>query len=115
MTELLRGNGLPLGGYANRYPPEQRSILRLLRDQAHARPDKVWTAFGERSLTFAQAHDQVWRAASAVERDLGRGAHVGLFLRNQAEYIPGLYGPMAADGVAVPLNAEARGPLLQYV
>src|SRR3954470_10818274 len=114
--ELLHGGGFPLGPYATRYAPRERSILRLLADQAARIPDKPWVVFdGDRSLTFAEAHDEVWRAADAVERDLGRGAHVGLFLRNQPEFIPGLYGPMAAGGVTVPLNAEARGPLLHYV
>ena len=48
-------------------------------------------------------------------RDLGEPGHIGLFLRNQREFYPAFLGPMAAGGATVPLNADSRGPLLEYV
>ena len=46
---------------------------------------------------------------------MGWGVHVGLFLRNQVEFMPAFLGAMANHGVTIPFNADARGPLLEYV
>ena len=119
MTErvgLLRGAGYDLGPYATRYPRGERTMVRLLADQASERGDDVWVVFdGAESLTFAQAHELACRVANGVIATVGRGAHVGILLRNQLEFLPVFYGAMAAGGAVVPLNADARGPLLEYV
>jgi carnitine-CoA ligase len=119
MTErvgLLRGAGYDLGPYATRYPRGQRTMVRLLADQARERGDATWMVFdGAESLTFAEAHRRACRVAHGVIDTVGRGAHVGILMRNQREFLPVFYGAMAAGGAAVPLNADARGPLLEYV
>jgi len=113
---LLRGKGYDLGPYALRYSRDERTMLRVLADQARARGDKTWLVFdGKESLTFAEAQRLTNRVAHALLDTVGRGAHVALFLRNQVEFLPAFYGAMAAGGVAVPLNAEGRGPLLEYL
>jgi len=113
---LLRGQGYELGAYATRYPAQERSMVRLLADQAHALGDATWLVFdGTDELTFADAHALTNRIANALIAAVGPGAHVALLLRNQREFMPVFYGAMAAGGVAVPLNADARGPLLEYV
>ena len=43
------------------------------------------------------------------------GAHVGLLMRNQPEFLVAFYGALVRGGIAVPLNAESRGPLLHAV
>ncbi len=119
MTErigLLRGAGYDLGPFATRYPPAQRSMVRLLADQARELGDATWLVFdGADELSFGDADALTNRVAHAVIATAGRGAHVALFLRNQREFMPVFYGAMAAGGAAVPLNADARGPLLEYV
>jgi carnitine-CoA ligase len=119
MTErigLLRGKGFDLGAYATRYPADERSMVRLLADQAAERGDATWLVFdGGDELSFADAHRLANRVAHAIIATAGAGAHVALFLRNQREFMPAFYGAMAAGGAAVPLNADARGPLLEYV
>jgi crotonobetaine/carnitine-CoA ligase len=91
-------------------------MLHVLRAQARERPDKPWLVFEDTEpLTFAAAQKLVNRVAHAVEADVGRGIHVGLFLRNQVEFFPTFYGAQTAGGVAVPLNADARGVLLERV
>jgi carnitine-CoA ligase len=113
---LLRGKGYDLGRHARAYPRPERSLVRVLADRAVDRADHTWLAFdGGRSLTFARAHALANRVGHAVAASVGRGAHVALFLRNQVEFMPSFLGPMAAGGVTVPLNADARGPLLEYV
>ena len=91
-------------------------MLHVLRAQASERPDKPWLVFEDTEpLTFGAAQRIVNRVADAVATDIGRGAHVGLFMRNQVEFFPAFYGAKTAGGVAVPLNADARGVLLERV
>jgi carnitine-CoA ligase len=116
MGELLRGKGPDLGRFGARFDQPERTMLHVLRAQATERPDKPWLVFEDTEpLTFGSAQRLVNRVAHAVEADIGRGAHVGLFLRNQVEFFPAFYGAQTAGGVAVPLNADARGVLLERV
>lgn len=114
---LLRGRGLSPGPYTTRRPPEERTMLRVLAERAADRPEKPWLVFdGVDVLTFGEAWRQVCRFGHALDRaGLGAGAHVGLLLRNQPEFMPAFYGAQVRGGRAVPLNAELRGPLLQQV
>src|SRR4051795_9079200 len=116
MGELLRGKGPDLGRFGARFDQPERTMLHVLRAQARERPDKPWLIFEDTEpLTFAAAQTLVNRVADAVTTDIGRGAHVGLFMRNQVELFPAFYGAQTAGGVAVPLNADARGVLLERV
>ena len=113
---LLRGTGFDMGTHALRYPTEERTMLRVLRDRAAERGAKDWIVFDSTDrITYAQGWSLACQAANAIERTSGEGAHVGIFMLNQPEFIPVLYGAMANHGKAVPLNAQARGPLLHYV
>src|SRR4051794_14743710 len=116
MGELLRGKGPDLGRFGARFDQPERTMLHVLRAQARERPDKPWLIFEDTEpLTFGAAQRIVNRVADAVATDIGRGAHVGLFMRNQVEFFPAFYGAQTAGGVAVPLNADARGVLLERV
>lgn len=116
-AELLRGRGPELGPYGSRFPLPERTMLHVLRARAEEHPERTWLVFdGEHgadvALTFGEAQDRVHQVAHALDEAVG-AANVGLFLRNQVEFFPALYGAMAAGGVAVPLNADARGILLE--
>jgi crotonobetaine/carnitine-CoA ligase len=115
MIELHTGKGPGAGPFTSRFGVEQRTMLHVLQHQVQERPDKPWLHFVNGSLTFKQAQQQAHRFAHALIGDLGGPCHVGLLLRNQVEFFPALYGAQAAGGVAVPLNADARGVLLQRV
>ena len=115
MIELHKGKGAKAGPFTSRFPIDQRTMLHVLQHQVEANPDKPWLHFVNGSLTFKQAQQQAHRFAHALLQDLGGPCHVGLLLRNQVEFFPALYGAQAARGVAVPLNADARGVLLQRV
>jgi crotonobetaine/carnitine-CoA ligase len=113
---LLRGTGFPLGKHALAYPTEERVMLRVLRDRAAERGAKDWLIFDSTDhLTYAEGWSLTCRVANAIEATSGEGAHVGIFMLNRREYVPVLYGAMANHGKAVPLNAQARGPLLHRV
>ena len=114
--ELLRGKGPDLGAYATRFPVEDRTLLHLLEAQAAERGDRTWLIFdGADRLTFGEAHARVNQFGQALLRELGEPCAVALFLRNQVEFYPAFLGAMAAGGVTIPLNADSRGPLLEYV
>src|SRR6516225_8320025 len=114
---LLRGEGLDLGPYTLRYPERERTMLRVISDRAASHAQKDWMVFdGTDRLTFADGWRGICRVGHALDRDgLSPGAHTGLLLRNQLEFLPAFYGTQVRGGVSVPLNADSRGPLLQAV
>ncbi len=117
MPELLRGKGAELGAYGTRFPIEQRTMLHVLDAQARERPDATWIVVdGAQRLTFGEAQARgAPGGATRSPRTSAGPANVGLFMRNQIEFMPSFYGVLAAGGVAVPLNADSRGLLLQRV
>lgn len=116
MGKLLSGKGPDLGRFGARFPQGERTMLHVLRMQAAERPDATWLVFADAPpLTFGEAQRRVNLVADAIGRDVGAGRHVGLFMRNQDEFFPVFYGAMTAGGVAVPLNADSRGILLERV
>src|SRR5438067_1102484 len=120
MAQLLQGQGQELGEYATRYPIAKRPMLHVLRDQAAAQPDKPWLVFdgpdgSPLRLAYGEAQARVNQVAHALIEAFGAPVHVGLFLRNQIEFFPALYGAMASRGVGVALNADSKGVLLQRV
>jgi acyl-CoA synthetase (AMP-forming)/AMP-acid ligase II len=120
MSRLLRGKGPDLGPVAGRFPQSERTMSHVLARRASERPDRTRLAFdgddgAPAELTYGAAQAQVNQLGHALLRDLGGPAKVGLFMRNQVEFFPALYGSMAARGVAVPVNADSRRLLLQRV
>ena len=116
MAELLRGKGAQLGAYATRFPVGERTMLHVLAAQAEERGDDTWLVFdGLERLSFGEAQVLAHRFGNALLEELGGPCHVGLYMRNQVEFFPAFYGALAAGGVAVPLNADARGALLERV
>ena len=108
MPELLRGKGAELGARTG-FPIEQRTMLHVLDAQARERPDATWIVVdGSRRLTLAVprprrtgSRTRCWRTSAP--------SNVALFMRNQIEFMPSLYGVQSAGGVAVPLNADCAG------
>lgn len=119
MSELLRGRGAPLGPRATRFPLPERTMLHVLRARAEEHPERTWLVFtgedgADVELTFGAAQERVHQVAHALNDELG-AVNVGLLMRNQVEFFPSLYGTAACGGVPVPLNADARGVLLERV
>ena len=113
---MLRGQGPGLGELATRFPQPERTLLHVLHAQAESRGNRVWLKFdGRRGLSFAEVLAAVNQVGSALTASVGQGAHVALLLRNQEEFFPAFLGAMAARSVAIPLNADSRGKLLENV
>lgn len=114
--ELLTGRGLPLGPLVRRFPPEERTLLHVLRHQSRVNAGKTWiTVDGAGGVTFADVDQRARDLAAALDHAGFAGAHVALFLRNHVRFMEIFYGAMYHHGVAVPLNPELRGSLLRAV
>jgi len=111
---LFRGTGHDFGPLYLSRPVGERTLLHVLRDRVADRPDHDWLVFdSEHRTTFREAWELSARVADAIGRLEGGPVHVGMLLRNQPEFMPTMLGAMLSGGVAVPLNADARGPLLE--
>jgi carnitine-CoA ligase len=110
---LIRGTGADLGPLARRLPEEQRTLLDVLDLQVASDPDRDWLVFdGRDRLSFAAAQAAAFSFAGRLDRE-APASTVALLLRNQIEFMPAFLGAQAHGGVAVPLNPELRGPLLE--
>lgn len=115
-AELIRGSGAGLGKFITKFPFEERTLLHVLAAQVEVRPDKDWLVFDSvEHLTFREAQSLSYRFAEAVKNQIGSAPRVALYLRNQLEFMPSFLGAQAAGGVAIPLNAELKGPLLEVM
>ena len=73
-------------------------------------PERIAIVSGDRRLTYATFDERATRFANALAAaDVGIGAHVGLYLHNQAEHLEAMIGCYKRR--AVPINVNYRyGP-----
>jgi crotonobetaine/carnitine-CoA ligase len=87
----------------SRYRVEERSLSRLLVDQARAFPQRPWVTFDSRDvLTYGDALDASLRVAARLAAEPAREhgkPRVGLMLRNCREFLAALHGTLLAGGV----------------
>lgn len=113
-TRLLHGTGPGLGPTAESFRPSDRTLLHVLARRAQDQPERDWLVFdGADRLTFGDAWDTSRRVAGAIAATQLDSPTVGLFLRNQLEFVPALFGAQLAGGLPAPLNPELRGQLLE--
>ena len=78
------------------------AVPDLLRRSAARTPKACALEFLGRRWTYAEAWDQVQRAAAGFAAlGIGKGAHVGLFLPNCPHYVFAYYGVMLAGATVV--------------
>lgn len=72
-------------------------------------PERLALVDGERRWTYGELSTSVGRVASLLQREkLLPGERVALALENSMEYVAAYYGILAAGGVVVALNIEAK-------
>lgn len=86
-----------------------QTLADHLEAHAHAAPGRVALVDGGRRVTYAQ----LWRAclgfaANLRARGLQAGDRVAIVLPNRIEAVVAVYGTWLANGIAVPLNVQAR-------
>ena len=84
-----------------------------------ARKDLKKTAiyWGDREYPFGELLEQTVRVALELQRDYAvkPGDRVGLWLKNCPEFVPALFGILAADAVVVPINNFLKPAEVNYI
>lgn len=109
MNGLLRGQRRVSGPCLARYALEDRSLSRLLADQAARHGTKPWVIFDSRDvLTYADALLGARRAADRIATGPSRGTRpvVALLMKNAPEYLIALHGALLAGGTVALLDPD---------
>ncbi|MFC0215901.1 non-ribosomal peptide synthase/polyketide synthase [Paenibacillus chartarius] len=87
--------------------PQDKTVHRLIEEQAERTPDAIAVAFGDASLTYAELNGQANRLARKL-RAYGVGADrlVGLMLPRSERMLVALLAVLKAGGAYVPIDPE---------
>jgi len=86
----------------------KRTISALFRQAVDDTPERVWLLVGERTYSYAQAMDQIERAASALRAAaVGPGDRVLVTARNTDQYLLTWFALMEVGAVQVPVNPKS--------
>jgi len=107
MQGLRRGLRSSAGPHLKRYPERERSLSRLLADQARTFPERDWVIFDSRErLTFGAAYEASLRVAGRMVEQLRARPRVGLLLGNRPEFLIALHGTLLAEGMAFLIDPD---------
>ena len=85
------------------------TLVHLLARSVESRPDAIAIVAGERRVSYAELWDAVSRGVEFLrDRTIVPGDRVALLMRNSPDYAACYYAVLAAGGVVVPLNLEAK-------
>ena len=90
MIELHKGKGPGAGPFTSRFQIGPRTMLHVLYTRPRERPDDTWLHRRRRRAGDLRLAQRRPIASACAARGPRRPAHVGLFLRNQIEFMPAL-------------------------
>src|SRR5258708_2442255 len=97
-------------------PPDSRTLLDLLLEQAGRYPDRPAVICGERVATYRDLADGASRIGAALgARGIGRGDRVGILVNNRLEWLEACFGATALGAVAVPFSTWSKPGELAYL
>ncbi|RFU40989.1 long-chain-fatty-acid--CoA ligase [Actinomadura logoneensis] len=80
-------------------------LTEILRERAHARPDKIAFHAGDRAVPYREFDERVDRAAAALAASgVGPGDRIAILDKNSLEYAELLFGAARIGAVLVPVN-----------
>jgi len=86
-----------------------RTLIDGLTRSVERNPNAEAVAYNGRRLTYGEVHNLAGNVATYLtESGLQKGDRVALLAANSPEYIAAYYGILAAGGVAVTLNTQAK-------
>lgn len=96
-------------------PMHERTLGRLVAENARANGDRVFLRFQEQTLSYRDLDTRSNQLANGLSRaGVAKATHVAIMVDNKPELIL-LYVALAKLGaVAVPINTAAKGELLSY-
>jgi crotonobetaine/carnitine-CoA ligase len=96
-------------------PLHDRTLARVLRDQARAHGDKPFLRYYGQVYTYAEAHEHSRRvAAGLIAAGIEPKQHVAVMMENRPEVIWLHFALGLIGAVVVPINNASRGDLLAY-
>ena len=98
-------------------PTRERTLGRVIEEQAEARPDLTFLDFkGESRVSCRELDERANRFANGfLELGITRGAKVAVMLPNCPEYLYSWFGLAKIGAVMVPVNTAHKGELLGYI
>jgi len=92
----------------------QSNIVKKIYSSANEYPDKTALVDGDRVLTYRELAQQINAAASyLINNGVVKSDRVSIILENSVEYVIAYYAILAAGGVVVALNTQAKAEDLQ--
>jgi long-chain acyl-CoA synthetase len=102
--------GYPIRIYKNA-PASLRDVLESTKGYA----DRVFTIYGDETLTYAQVHAQIASLAHfLLEKGVGKGDRVAIGMRNYPEWIISFWACQSIGAIVVALNAWWTTTELSY-
>jgi len=97
-------------------PPEQRTLLDVLRCQAKAFGTRPLVDLAERTISYAEAPRLAASTAGALrEAGVGQGDRVLIFCSNRKEVLEIFLGCVWLGAIFTPINTAARGAQLKHM
>src|SRR5260370_11008187 len=97
-------------------PPDSRTLLDLLLEQAGRYRDRIAVICGERGATYRDLAKGAGRIGAALRmHGIGRGDRVGILVNNRLEWLEACFGATALGAVAVPFSTWSKPPELAYL
>ncbi|HUP89878.1 MAG TPA: AMP-binding protein [Longimicrobiales bacterium] len=92
------------------------SVAQVLEAQAMERPDGVFLIYGDKKLTYGQAHARSEALAAALaELGVEPGQRIAVDMPNWPEFVITMFAAAKLGAVIVPLNPRFTVPELQYM
>jgi crotonobetaine/carnitine-CoA ligase len=102
--------------FAARFPPEERTLPRMLARQAALSPDRVLVRAGDVAWTFARAFEIAGgMAARLADANVKPGDRVAMLCGNGPAILRAYLGCAFAGAIAVPINIASRGTQLEHI
>jgi long-chain acyl-CoA synthetase len=82
------------------------NLPAALADIASKAPSRPVIFYGEQQVSYGQLLDRTYALANHLRENLGLrpGGRVALWLKNCPEFVPAMFGILAAGGVVTPIN-----------
>src|ERR1700722_5564680 len=93
------------------------NLATAFAEIARKDPKKTAIYWGDREYPYAELLEQTARVALELQRDFAvkPGDRVGLWLKNCPEFVPALFGILAAGAVVVPINNFLKPAEVNYI
>lgn len=96
-------------------PLQERTLARVLREQAVALRDRNFLLYQGQSFTYSQAYELSCRIAAGLHAaGIRPKQHVAIMMENRPEAVWLNFALGLIGAVAVPINTASRGDLLSY-